>query len=103
MSIQQGDQYIIPFKIKNAKGPVTPDKVDDIRIKVGDITKSLSGETLSYNTETESWDFPLTQAQTRAIKSGMVSYQVGVKVGEEIVYSRVGDIQINDSIIQEAW
>ena len=103
MSIQQGDQYVIPFKIKNAKGPVTPEKVDDVRIKVGNITKSLVGETLTYNETTGCWDFPLTQAQTRSIKSGLVSYQVGVKVGEEIVYSRVGDLQINDSIIQEAW
>jgi hypothetical protein len=103
MSIQQGDQYIIPFKVKNDKSVVTPEKVDDVRIKVGGITKSLVDETLVYDPETECWEFPLTQEQTRAIKSGMVSYQVGVKVGGEIVYSRVGNLQVNDSIIQEDW
>lgn len=103
MSIQQGDQYVIPFKIKSGQNIVTPEKVDDVRIKVGDIIKSVEAENLTFDTETQCWQFPLTQAQTRAIRSGMVSYQVGVKVGGEIVYSRVGNLQVNDSIIQEAW
>ena len=105
MALQQGDQLAIPFYITQGDHVVRPDLVNDVRIQVGEDLKTYSAGEISFDAENNVWTFPVTQEQTRALlcATNPVKYQVGLKVGDEIVYSAVGKLMINSSIIREDW
>ena len=107
--ILQGDQYYIPFIVKQNGTELTDQNVSDLKIKVSDITKKFSNGDISYSsftvgTETKSaWMFPITQTQTLSWSAGVIPFQVGVKIDDVIVNSETGTLNIDPSIIQEAW
>lgn len=55
--MQKGDQYSVPFKIKMGGEYVTPNNCDDLKIKLGEHTKTFSEGTLTYSND--AWQFPL--------------------------------------------
>lgn len=105
MAIQQGDQFAIPFYIKNGDSIVSPDLVDDVRIQIGATLKTYSNGELTYDAANHVFGFPVTQDETRAFlcATNPVQYQVGLKIGTDIVYSAVGKLMVKASIIGEDW
>lgn len=104
--IQRGDQYAIPISILMGEDPVTPDMVDDVRVQINDLLKSYQEGTLLYNEDEQLWEFPLTEEFTRNMelsKKGSFPYQVGVKMGDNFLYSKVYSSAINESLITENW
>lgn len=100
--IRQGDQYAIPFHVTVGGSAVTPDNCDDVRIQIGRQLKSYQANGLTYNAENQTWLFPVSESSTALMRTS-IEYQVGVKVGSQIVYSAAGAIRIADNIIKEAW
>ena len=101
--IVQGDQYIIPIKIIKGSSPLTPADVSDVRIQVGNLLKTYSKNEITFNTDTNEWQYSLSQEQTFDFEGEFVKVQVGVKVENDIVYSIAKSININDNIIVKEW
>jgi len=103
MQIVQGDEYILPVKIKQGTSTLTPTDVSDVRIQVGDTLKTYSKNELTFNTTTNEWLYQLTQEQTLAFNDARVLVQVGVKTTNDIVYSTSQAIYVDDNIIKKEW
>lgn len=101
--LYRGDQYAIPFVVRLKREIVTPEMVDDVRIQIGTSLKEMSEQTLVWNSDKQTWDFYVTEEFTRSLTSNVVQYQVGVKVGNEIRYSRAAQLVIGDNIIKAVW
>lgn len=100
--IKCGDQYLLPFKIEQGSVVVTPENSTDVRIKIGDYLKSYSASEISFNSTTNCWEYPLTEEMTRSL-TGRVPCQLGVKIGDNYVYSEDIPIDFINSIITESW
>ena len=103
MNIHKGEQYAVPFEIKVGEDVVTPASVDGVRIQIGDrMCEHPNGE-LQYDSESETWLYPLTEDQSVGMFAGDQSAQVAVRYGDEIVMSDVLKITVKDSIIKRRW
>jgi len=103
MAIQERDQYAIPIAVKLGDVPVTPNSCDDITIKLLGVLKTYSKGELTFNSAKNVWEYPLTEAQTRGKEVFGASYQVGVLIGTDTLYSEVETVDVNESIITEDW
>lgn len=98
--IQQGAQYYLPFRIRQNGTVLSPDNVDDVKIKVGDVTKQFSKGELTYTGET--WMYQLKQEYTmRLVNDAKV--QVSVRIGNNIYPSPLFKIHIGTSIIKDGF
>lgn len=102
MKIQQGDQYAIPVKIKSGDMTITPEDCTDVRIKISDSMLSYKDEEVTFNPIDQTWCFPLTEELSFGLNH-LVNIQVGVKFGDDYLYSPVQTIEIGTSIIKDAW
>lgn len=103
MQIVQGDSFQLPIKIKYQGNYVTPTTVDDVRIQIGYSLKSYSDNQLSFNTSTNEWIYPLTQQESLAFGRILEPIQVGIKIGDMVLYSPHENIAIDDNIIRKEW
>lgn len=103
MIIQKGEQYIIPIKIKQGSQVVTPADVTDVRIQVGEYLKEYSKDEISFNIDTQEWEFPLTQEMTVSSYELTVPVQVGIKDNNNIFYSATDMIFLGESAIKKVW
>lgn len=107
--IQQGDQYYIPIIITQGETEITDENCDDVKVKVDVITKKASAGEISYSAyyyggeEKSAWLFPVTQLQTLAWKTGVISIQAQIKQGDAIIGSDVEQIGVDFSIIGDEW
>lgn len=102
--IMQGDQYVIPIKIKYNGNYIDVSNVTTIQIMIGELVKYYkqdgSGE-ISYNNETNEFYFPLTQEETFNM-SGPQDAQIRIKFeNEEIRGTSIGIISLTYSKIKE--
>ena len=102
LDIQKGDQYAIPLTLTFNGDEVTPTNADDVRVQIGDLLKSYTGHTLTYDSVSKVWLFVLTEEQTRSMPN-TVCFQCGVKQGHSLYYSPVETISLNESVISEVW
>jgi len=103
MQIQQGDQYAIPFSIKQGNTVITPQNCDNVKISFCGKTKDYVRGELTFNTTTNVWEYPLTEAQTKNKNLYLSNYQVAIKIGTDIIYSEVSGLSIAMSEITEDW
>ena len=82
ITIQQGDQYAVPFPIYLFGERITPDNCDGVRIKIGSVLCEYPG-TLEWDGDRQIWAFPLTEEMTRSWNMQKIRAQVGVKVDGE--------------------
>lgn len=101
--IQQGNQYPLPIKIITNNQPITPDDIDDVRIQIGSYLKSYADGEITFNDETNEWLFPLTEHMTQSFGNLRAPVQVGIKIGENLIYSITQNIDIGKSIIKQEW
>lgn len=103
ITIQQGDQYAVPFPIYLAGERITPDNCDAVRIQIGGTLQEYPGS-LEWDGDRQIWAFPLTEEMTRSWNMQKIRAQVGVKVdGDDFHYSPTFDIAVGSSIIRESW
>jgi len=107
--IQQGDQYFLPVIIKYGGTVITDENADDVKIKIGDVTKKASAGEIAYGEYTSgadtlnAWLFPLTQEATNAWNAGGVPAQVQIKQGSSIIGSATETVTVGYSTIEETW
>ena len=87
--VRQGDQYSIPFPILMDDYIITDDLLNsgnaetdgDVEITIGKLRKTLRNGEIKFNPNTYTFDFPLTQEETFALRPGMrLRSQVRVKL-----------------------
>lgn len=100
--IQQGDQYAIPIYVQQDELLITPDNCSDLRIQIGNVLRTYSKGELTYNSEEGVWEFPLTEEMSRSFGPYSTA-QVGIKIGNDYVYSRPVTIEFGSSLITEGW
>ena len=61
--IYQGDQYLLPIKIKAGDIQITPDIIDGLRVKLGKFEKRYPDGGVTF--EDGVWYYPLTQQESR--------------------------------------
>lgn len=99
--IYQGDQYYLPIKLVSKKGNViTPENIDGLMIKIGNITKQISDGGLEFSGE--NWLFPLKQEETIAW-IGNIKCQAKYKQGNIVHTSPEYYIRVDPSGIKELF
>ena len=98
--IHQGDQYYLPITITNDNILITPDNIDDIRIKVGGVIKKYSNNTLLF--ENETWLFPITQKNSLKWK-GPTDCQIQYKQNDNIITSDIYTIIVDSSMFDDEF
>ena len=78
MGIKQGDQYLIPIKIKSGGVPLNVEIVDVVEVTFGELTKEYPTE-ITYDSETSAFLFPVRQDETFAFRAGSLKMDVRVK------------------------
>jgi hypothetical protein len=101
MSIIQGDSYSLGIKLTSDGDIITPDLVAEIQFILGKLEKFYkpyeSGEVV-YNSESQSYEFPLTQAETYSMQGG-AKLQVRTKfLSGVIIGSRPMAVDVINSI-----
>ncbi len=103
LTIMQGDQYAIPFVGKLNGEPLDLTKIEQIEFVVGPLRKVYPGEVTTD--EDGAFLFPLTQEETFAFKTSMLSGQVRVKftgaTKPEVIGLPTGFIRVLDSMSRE--
>ena len=99
-TIQQGDQYYLPFIIENDSSSISPEDIDDIRIKVGNVIKKFSSNELLY--ENDTWLFPITQKNSLNWK-GPVKCQIQYKKNNNIITSEEYTIYVKTSMFNDEF
>ena len=103
LTIMQGDQYAIPFVGKLNGEPLDLTQIEQIEFVVGKLRKVYPGEVTADDDGT--FLFPLTQEETFAFRSAMLSGQVRVKfkgvTAPEVIGLPTGFIRVLESISKE--
>lgn len=104
MVIIKGAQYAIAFSLKNKNGQtITDENVDGVRIALGNQVATYPDGALTFSTDDNTWRFPLSQANTRALKGQITNYQVEVRTGDDIYPSDMQALEIKESMFRERW
>jgi hypothetical protein len=100
--MMQGDSYAIFVDLKADGSALTPDKVSDIEITVGDSFRKLysSGE-VGYDATMLQWYFLPTQEDTLAMEPNAYEVQIRVKFPNG-QYSAVKGVSVGRIIILDA-
>ncbi len=100
--INQGDQYAVEIVLTDEDNhAVTPSTVDDLKIKMCGIEKSYLAGSLVYRDD--KWLFPLTQADTLAMKAGRIPVQAQALIGTTVISTDVIYADIGRSIIRSTF
>lgn len=99
-TIQQGDQYYLPFTIENDSTIISPENIEDIRIKIGNVIKKFSLGELLF--EDNNWLFPITQKNSLSWK-GPVKCQAQYKQNNNIITSDIYEIYIKTSMFNDEF
>lgn len=105
MSLHQGDQLVLRVSIKYDGAPLTPDMVDGVKVKIGNVQHTYPDGELTYEPYSQRWLFPVTQEQTLAMRRA-VEKQVQINFGgtpAEIINSDIITSDIRPTIIKEVW
>lgn len=98
--LQQGAQYYLPFKIKHDGEITSPQNVDDIKIKIGSLTKQLTKNELEY--ADGYWLFPIRQEFTLSLNAD-VKCQASILRGDNVYPSKTYEIHVDMSIIKDGF
>lgn len=98
--IHQGDQYYLPFSIENDSDIVTPNDIDDVRIRIGNIIKVFSKGELLY--EDNMWLFPILQKNSLNWQ-GPIDCQLQFKQGNNIITSDKYTILVDLSMFKDEF
>lgn len=102
ITIIQGESYPINVTINYGGKPLTPEKVADIMICLGNVRKKYSDDTLDFNESTNKWVFYPTQDETLGIPPGFHKIWIHIKAKDGVVQKVEGAIvSIKESCCKE--
>lgn len=101
MAITIGDAYLIPVVIKQGDTVITDEIADGVKIAFKNSVCSYPNGGLTC--EDGVWYFPLTQKLSNQFTAGKCDFQVQVKIGEDVISSKIKQVEIWDSIIKGEW
>lgn len=99
MAIMQGDQYELPFKLKDETGnTITAAAIDKIEMVIGDITKYYP-DSITFNSVAETFNFPLTEEETFKLKANPALTQIRVLFKDTgiVLGKKCGFINVSES------
>lgn len=100
MTIMQGDEYPISFKIKMHGKPVDINTIEMIEFVIGSMTKKYP-DTVYYDTDSSKFKVFLSQEETFAITTP-IPVQVRVKFNSgDVVGRNLGNVNITKSLSKE--
>ena len=116
-SIQQGDQYGLPFSIKIDGDVASPAAspgdgyvhVDDARIQIGEFLAAYAAtddaeiRELTYDSTDHVFVFPLDEEISRRIGTGYVEAQAAVKIGDDMISAPVERVMVEPGLIRKVW
>lgn len=97
MTIYQADEYVIPFTIKHNNEVLTPSRVYDVSIVIGDIKKTYSDSSLGFDTSTNQWLFYISKEQT-AKMIGTTEAQIEIAREGSLFHSAIIAINVAKSV-----
>lgn len=101
MAITQGDEYLIPFVIKQLDTVITDEMVSGVRIALGSAVCEYPNGKLQY--KDGEWLFPLTQELSLKYEDEYVDYQVQIKIGNDIIGSRPSKVKVEKGMFKTIW
>lgn len=101
-TIYQGDQYYIPFTVKQDGKVVTPADVDGLRAAVGGVIQTYPDGDLIFDEKTENWMFRL-KAEDSQRMTGNVPCQFEFKKGADRQHGDVFYVNAKQSILKGEW
>ena len=105
VSIMQGDQYGIPFTIRDGEGNVlTEEDLEDVEIVIGSVKKRLANGEIQYRKADQAFVFPITQQESFSMFYRKQRAQVRVKFRGtgEVAGKDLGDMLLDMSVSKEA-
>ena len=97
----QGDQYYIPFRLRNSQGIISDTNVSDVQITIGTLSKQMKDGVI-YDHDPESWKFPITQKETFNMTAQSYPTQIRVKFNNgDIIGRKAGHISVLKSLSEE--
>lgn len=102
--IMQGDQYAVPVEILTQDDvPANGETFMEVEIVIGGICKTMTSGAVVYDADRQAFLFPLTQAETFAMRDLHQQAQVRVKTKSgEVIGRRLGRVVIDVSDSKEA-
>ena len=111
-TIQQGDKYYLPVRIKEGESYIEPGGADGVRVKVGTFLETYPSGDLAWGkiddpsnpgTDIWVWLYPVTQKKSLAWNGGEMPMQTQIKRGNTTLTSKTKFVWIDTSIIKERW
>lgn len=101
--IYQGDQYLVPFRVKRGGVVLTPENIDAIRISLGGHVQQYPDGNLTFDGN-EFWMFALRSDMSKTM-NGKTPYQIEYKKGDVKQHSDVLYVDISGSLpnLKEDW
>lgn len=100
-AITQGDSYLIPVVIRQGETIITDELVDGVKIAIDNAICTYPNGTLTY--ENGVWYYPLSQKISNNLPVGKADIQVQVKLGNNIIGSKIRKVDIDACIIKGEW
>lgn len=103
ITIMQGDQYAIPFEILKEDGTAAcADDFTEVEIVVGSLQKRLTEGGIEYSGVSGVFLFPLTQAETFAMRNMPQDIMLRVKtVAGDVIGMSLGQMIVDLSLSTE--
>lgn len=101
--IVKGESYSVAFKLKNNGNILTAENVEGVRIMLGSQMATYPDGTLTYNSDDQTWRFPLSQGTTYAITGASVEYQTQIKVAGSVYSSEKREITVCETMFRKEW
>lgn len=100
--IYQGDQYLLPIKIKQGDTVISDEMVEKVRIGIGPFKDLYPDGGITY--ADGYWLFPLTETMTYDLLAGENKLQAQVNFpGNVVISSVVYEGEIGQSLLRGVW
>lgn len=100
-AIMQGDAYPIPVYVKIDGSVATPENIDALRVRIGNMTDEYPNGTITEQRGV--WLFPMTQAQSYGLMAGEVPVQAQVMRNGCVIGTAVTTVNVGKSILKGVW
>lgn len=100
--MMQGDQYRLPINICLSDGStVTPESIAELEIYIGNLRKTFSDGSVTFNGETSEFYVYLTQEETFALR-GTTNVQIRIKfINGDVIGVDAGDFNVDPARSKE--
>ena len=102
-SIVKGESYSVAFALKNNGEPILPESVQGVRIALGNQVATYPDGNLTFNSEDNTWRFPMSQKNTLSIQGTVMDYQAQVKIGNDIFSGKMKKITMDETMFRKEW